>query len=284
MSRLRRWLQSLRSTPPTPYEHLLRTPRFEVRTEQLLGKPFRIADSISFHASYREIFVNELYRFHTSTLAPLIIDCGANCGVSVIYFKWLYPAAKIIAIEADPEIFALLKWNVSSHGLTDVTLINKAIAVGTEPVTFHREGADAGRIHFMSGAKARLTVPVISLDQLLAQGADLLKMDIEGAETDVLRACDRLTTVSQLMVEYHSFADASQGLHEMLTELAAAGFRYYVQTQFCPTRPLVEDTCHLGMDLQLNVFAKRTSAGTTVVDPAACPTRQRTNAELRRVA
>jgi FkbM family methyltransferase len=260
MSRIGRWIRFRRKLPLTPYEDLRRLPRFEVHTVQLLGKPFQIADSISFYASYREIFINEIYRFHSPHSAPLIVDCGANCGVSVIYFKSLFPEAKIIAVEADPEIFALLKWNVASHGLTNVTLINQAIAVGTEQVTFHREGADAGRIHHLSSAKERITVRAISLDQLLAEPVDLLKVDIEGAETDALLACQRLNTVSQLMVEYHSFADAPQSLHEVLDRLAGAGFRYYAQTQFCPDRPLVDDTSHLGMDLQLNIFAKRASS------------------------
>ena len=195
MSRFSDWVR-FRRAPPTPFEHLRKLPRFEVRTVQLLGKPFQIADSISFYASYREIFIDEIYRFKSPNPAPLVIDCGANCGVSVVYFKSLFPDAKIIAIEADPEIFNLLKWNVASHGLTDVTLINRAIAVGSKPVTFHREGADAGRIHKLLGAKAQLTLLVMSLDQLLSEPVDFLKMDIEGAESDVLLSSQRLSAVS----------------------------------------------------------------------------------------
>jgi len=109
----------------------------------------------------------------------------------------------------------------------------------------------------MANAKAILTLPAISLDRLLVDSVDLLKMDIEGAETDVLLHSRRLNRVSQLMVEYHSFADTAQSLDSLLNTLASAGFRYYLQTQLCPRRPLVETACHLGMDLQLNIFAKR---------------------------
>ena len=68
------------------------------------------------------------------------------------------------------------------------------------------------------------------------------------------------------MVEYHSFADAPQRLHKVLDRLAEAGFRYYAQTQFCPARPLVEDSNHLGMDLQLNIFAKRSNSSTMALN------------------
>src|SRR5262249_28777728 len=205
---------------------------------------FRIADTLSFYSSYREIFQQEIYRFHAASHSPIIVDCGANYGVSVVYFKQLFPDAKIIAVEADPEVFAILEWNISAHGLNDVTLINKVVAVESDPIPFHREGADAGRIHFMAGAKDVLTLPTIPLDQLLTQPVDFLKIDIEGAETDVLAASRRLDFVSQLMVEYHSFADSRQSLSTLLTTLTTAGFRYYVQTQYCPRQPLAKTTSH----------------------------------------
>jgi len=274
MSRLSRWLRSRRekparplpNAPPTPYDHLLYVPRFEECVETLLEQPFRLADGSSFYASYREIFLGELYRFPSANPAPRIVDCGANCGVSVVYFKQLFPAAKIIAVEADPAIFALLEWNVSHRELRDVTLINKAVAVGTQPVTFHREGADAGRIHTLADTKEHITVPVVSLDELLCEPVDMLKIDIEGAETDVLCKSERLQNVAQLMVEYHSFGDTPQALHELLSALASNGFRYYVQSQFCPARPLVDHSSHLGMDLQLNIFGKRAEQIATLQD------------------
>jgi FkbM family methyltransferase len=275
MSTLSRWLRGDEPKPPplppTPYEHLLLAPRFDVRAEQLLGRPFYIADTLSFYSSFREIFQQEIYRFHATSHAPVIVDCGANYGVSVVYFKQIFPDAKVIAVEADPEIFALLQWNVAVHDLADVTLINKVVAAQAGQVQFHREGADAGRMHFMAGAKGVLTLPTIALDELLTQSVDFLKIDIEGAETEVLAASRRLDRVGQLMVEYHSFADSPQELPRLLSALTEAGFRYYVQTQYCPRQPLTKTTAHLGMDLQLNIFAKRPGATVAVEGQPALP-------------
>jgi FkbM family methyltransferase len=266
MSRLSRWFRSRRKSPvpATPYEHLLTAPRFQVRTEQLFGEPFQIPDSLSFYCSYREIFVDQLYQFQTDCPKPLIVDGGANCGLSVLYFKRLFPAARVIAVEADPYIFALLEENVSRFELTDVTLINKAIAVGASEVTFHREGSNAGRIHALDDAIEKFTVPVVSLDDLLVEPVEFLKLDVEGAESDVICSSQRLGAVSQFMIEYHSFADAPQSLPDMLRKLAESGCRYRLQTQYCPKMPLVDDSCHLGMDFQLNVFAKRANQHTLV--------------------
>jgi FkbM family methyltransferase len=266
MSRFTRWLRSWNPPPPPPpppptkpYEHLLWLPRYEVRTEELFGEPFHIPDGVSFYCSHQEIIVDELYRFESNHPAPRIVDCGAHCGLSAVYFKRLYPAAQIVAVEADPNIFALLTQNVAQRGLTGIQLINRALSAEAGPVTFHREGANAGRIHRLAGAIETITVPSIALDELLVEPVDLLKVDVEGVETDVLCASSRLASVGQLIVEYHSFADAPQSLDRLLAKLASDGFRYKIQTQFCSPRPLVDDQCHLGMDLQLNIYARRSA-------------------------
>ncbi|MBK9174775.1 MAG: FkbM family methyltransferase, partial [Flavobacteriales bacterium] len=75
------------------------------------------------------------------------------------------------------------------------------------------------------------SVPSVKLrDVLISNGTvDLLKVDIEGAETEVLLDCgDALGGVQRLYVEYHSFRNRPQRLHELLALLAAQGFRYYL--------------------------------------------------------
>ena len=49
--------------------------------------------------------VNGLYAFVARDARPWIIDCGANVGMSVLFFKALYPAASVIAIEPDRAAF-----------------------------------------------------------------------------------------------------------------------------------------------------------------------------------
>jgi FkbM family methyltransferase len=252
----------------TPYEHLLALPRYEETAVTLLDRPFRIADAASFYWSHREIFVDEIYRFTAPSAAPVIVDCGANHGTSVVYFKSLYPRAKITAVESDPKIFAHLAWNIAQRAFSGVTLVNKAISNETAPVRFFHEGADAGRAHFLEGAKGTFEVEPIALDTLLDGQIDFLKMDIEGAETEAICASKKLGNVGQMFIEYHSFAGAEQTLARLLQKLTASGFRYYIQTQFCAPRPLLAAECQLGMDLQLNIFAKREGCPESLPAPA----------------
>ena len=254
---LRRLGFSVSRVETTPFEYLKGLPRYEDTTVTLLDRPFRVADPLSFYFSHREIFKTEIYRFASQVEAPVIVDCGANHGTSIIYFKQLHPRAKITGVEADPRIFERLAWNVGQRGYSDVTLINKAISSETGPVKIFHEGADAGRTHFMAGAKATFEVEPIRLDSLIAQRTDFLKMDIEGAETEAICTSEKLGNVAQLFIEYHSFADTAQNLDALLRKLSTSGFRYYIQTQFCAARPLLSAECQLGMDLQLNIFASR---------------------------
>ena len=245
--------------PRTPYEHLKTSPRFEEKTVELLGKPFRLADGSSFYASYKEIFLDEIYKFDCETNSPIILDCGSNYGLSVIYFKMIYPYAKIIAVEADPEIFALLKLNVEQRGLKDVTLINKAIAVDEGSITFYKEGSTGSRITPIAGNTNTVMIETVRIDDLIGDHVDFLKMDIEGAENEVIPASEKLHLAQQLFVEYHGMANSAQTLSSILDVISKNNFRYYIHTEFCSPRPLTEERLNLGMDLQLNIFAKKCS-------------------------
>jgi len=48
--------------------------------------------------------------------ASLIVDCGANVGYSTVYFLTRYPRAKVIAVDPDPDNYALLEANVAPYG------------------------------------------------------------------------------------------------------------------------------------------------------------------------
>ena len=126
------------------YSELLDAERYVERVVDLMGREFHIADSVSFFWNYQDIFVKDIYRFVTSRQTPYILDCGANSGLSVVYFKTLFPESEIVALEPDPKVFRLLERNVKVRGLDRVTLMEKAVAGSSGRVAFFREGADGG--------------------------------------------------------------------------------------------------------------------------------------------
>ena len=238
-------------------EQLKSIPRYQTTTTSLFGKPFVVPDPPSFVFSYREIFDEQIYRFNTRTDRPFILDCGANVGLSVIYFKRLYPRSVITAFEADKEIFKLLQTNLKAFGYDDVEIINRAVWNGETELNFTSDGADGGRLSTESDRPDHV-VKTVRLKNYLDHKIDFLKLDIEGAETQVLTDCaDALYNVETLFVEYHSFDAEPQTLHILVDVLAQAGFRLHVQALAPAAQPFVKRNPVMGMDMQLNIFAFR---------------------------
>ncbi len=238
---------------------LYKTPRFQMTHTGLLGKDLLVADAASTVFMYKEIFENEIYKFKADKSEPRIVDCGANIGMSIIYFKKLYPAAKIIAFEPDKRIYDICQRNIQAFQLPEVELVNKALWSERTTLNFYAEGADGGRLVQVGDNKNIVKVETDVLSGYLGQPVDLLKMDIEGAELEVLRESEKsLYNVERIFVEYHSFVGKKQKLDEMLAILARSGFRIHVQVPgIISPQPFCEHKNWAGMDLQLNLFAFR---------------------------
>jgi len=140
-----------------------------------------------------------------------------------------------------------------------VQLVPKAVWINNAGVEFSSDGADGGSV--LSDGTAKRKVDSIRLKDILGEesGVDFLKMDIEGAEVDVLVDCgDSLKNVKNIFVEYHSWQHLPQRLDLLLSTLQSAGFRYYIRS-IGPihTNPFIESNFENGMDIQLNIHAKK---------------------------
>ncbi len=228
-------------------------------TTSLLPHPVTFPDAASFLFIYDEIFIKQIYEFRADTVNPYIIDAGANIGMSVIYFKQLYPHAEIVAFEPDKTIAKYLHQNIASFGLTDVTVIEKALWNEETTLRFFSEGADGGRVAVANDQHNIIEIPTTRLHDYINRPVDLLKIDIEGAELTVLEDCkDLLHYVKHLFVEYHSFAGQPQQLARLMQLLEEAGFRLYISAPgIVSEKPFTEPVVYAGMDGQLNIHAVR---------------------------
>ena len=221
-----------------------------------LGKKLYIHDIASFNLCNEELFQSEMYNFKSTSSNPYIIDCGANIGMSVIYFKQLYPSASIIAFEADDYIFSFLEKNVKSYGFEDVELINKAVWNSEDTLSFLVEGGAGGRLEDENTTGIYKKVFCTSLKKYLTgRKVDFLKIDIEGAEFVVLKDIENeLYNVDAIFIEYHSMQNKKQNLHEILKIVQDAGFNYHIKEAYTSKHPFMERNLNFGMDLQLNIF------------------------------
>jgi FkbM family methyltransferase len=257
-----RMLKGVRSPLPkvinhSDYKSLLKMPRFTPGRGTLFDRPVAFADIDGYLHSVSEIFGDEVYRFQCQTVAPHIIDAGANIGLSVIYFKQLFPAATIVAYEPDPQMFALLTQNTGTY--TGMTLHQAAAWTEDTNLTFYTEGSLAGssEVDFLNKGASTTVAAVRLKDELQKQHVDFLKIDIEGAENSVLFDIeDELDNVDLLFFEYHSPHTKPQLLGEMLKMVASKGFRYSINGAHAPRLPFIEKLAN-GFDLQLNVSCMR---------------------------
>lgn len=242
-------------------EKLKNAPRYTPLSTSVLGNSLQLVDGKSFYYSYRELWEDEIYKFLSDKPNPFIIDGGSNIGLSIIYLKKLYPNSQIIGFEADPTVYKTLKANLTSFGYDDIEIYNKALWKEETTLEFAVEGADGGRVakNDDENFNGRVKIPAVCLSNYLSQPVDFLKLDIEGAETEVIKECaDCLHQVNNLFVEYHSFWEQPQTINEILSILKDADFRVSIRSQFASRQPFVKQPLQLAMDLQLNIFAYRT--------------------------
>jgi FkbM family methyltransferase len=208
-------------------------------TTRVLGYSVRHFGIGSLQFLFREIFVRGDYFLEVTGDRPLVFDCGANIGLSTLFFKWLYPNCEVHAFEPDPETFEILKENVSRNGLANVHLHNVALTGSAGQLAFFVPSGSSGSplmstVSSRSGpGSRRLVVEGVPLSRYISgREIDLVKMDVEGAEEMVLReaaAAGSLRHVREIAVEYHHNLEAGiSRFGSFLQLLQDAGYHYQV--------------------------------------------------------
>jgi FkbM family methyltransferase len=234
-------------------QRLRAAPRYQIMISTLLGFPIKCVDAHSFICMASEIFLQHVYKFSSPSPSPYIIDGGANIGLSIAYFKQLYPEAEVLAFEPDRLILPILNENVALY--SHVTVMDAALWSSAGTMEFKSEGSWAGRL-CQPGDPCTYLVRTARLRDYLDRPVDLVKLDIEGAENDVLfDSFDRLHYVKHLFVEHHSFAGQKQKLAEVLSLLGDLGFRVFIQGYREKHPFLREEKAANEIDLVLNIFA-----------------------------
>jgi FkbM family methyltransferase len=189
---------------------------------------------------FLEIFVEREYLFDSANPKPFIIDCGANIGMAILYFKMLYPKASVLAFEPNPSVFELLKKNIEANNLQDVVLVNTALSSleGTTEFYFGDSmGTLSGSLMQERGGGTKIQIKTEKLSKYLSnKKPDLIKIDVEGAEFEILKDLIDTKTIQQAsnyLVEYHhKINDQKSKFSEFLNPFETNGFEYNIRTNF----------------------------------------------------
>jgi FkbM family methyltransferase len=157
-----------------------------------------------------------------------VIDIGANIGV---YALWAARrGAKVIAYEPGPATFPHLEINVAGKEITPVhaAVVGRASAEGTVPLYLHDERSTRNTLvgqEIGTGTPLgrRTDVPAAAIDEVLAEGCDMLKVDCEGGEFEIFDGVSdaALQRVKRIVLEFHRTVGDPQALIDRLTR---AGF------------------------------------------------------------
>jgi FkbM family methyltransferase len=219
----------------------------------LKNRNFHFTNGPELLHSLKEIFVGDIYKIKFDTPAPYIIDCGANMGLSVLYYKHIAPNARIIAFEPDVNNFELLKKNV--EGLPEVKILNQAIWKENTTLKFAASGTLSSKIVTDTTAQT-INVQAVRLRDYLVEPVDFLKLDIEGAEYEVLKDCgESIKLAKNIFIEYHGHFNTLNQLNEILDLLVRNQFAYYIkEADFVYPTPFFREQTNKMYDVQLNIF------------------------------
>lgn len=208
---------------------------------------YDVLDSKLFASSYfdclhlfHEVIIFQPYRFLSNSTSPVIVDGGSNCGFSLAYFKSIYPDSKIIAVEPERSNNALLSRNLRENGWENVSLQYAAISESESGIvdirSQHGHSMNSSVLEgFVTGTRAKdmNSVKAISAADLIDTKIDYLKLDIEGAEAEALKAIgEKIKWVKAGFIEYH-YRQGALGernrLEDVLSVLVENGMRYYIE-------------------------------------------------------
>lgn len=206
---------------------------------------FRTRNGISIHHQpcdpvyflVAEIFFRESYTggFFTPRLGQTVVDCGANIGVFALFLSDVAPGIKVHCFEPSADTFRRLKSNIDLNDLQQF--------VSAYPYAIWKENTQRALHHFLSSGRrsffgdGRLKssgpnemVKCVDLCEAIrlceAERIDLLKIDVEGAELEIVEAAPQSVwqSVEKVVLEYHE--EMRPGCRErILRALSNAGYR-----------------------------------------------------------
>lgn len=153
------------------------------------GKTFRchVWDD-SLWVAVKDVVILSVYEragIRLSDFPGTVVDAGAHVGLFSV--RASHYASSVVALEPNPKNFAILELNIAQNSLANVEALPSALWVADEELGFRETSAShSGSVKSRAGSGHR--VSAVTLENLVSRYGPiaLLKVDIEGAEHDVL--------------------------------------------------------------------------------------------------
>ena len=180
----------------------------------------------------------------------IVVDVGAHIGQYTITSSTrVGPNGKVVAIEADPSNFEMLKRNINLNQFTNILPINYAVSSREEKVKLYLPSQESGftKYNTIMTDRARIEkdkfiqVNANTLDNLLEQNGisheevNWIKIDVEGAEYEVLKGATNILSKSKdiaLLIEVHNLAGGTNFYTQILELLCSYRFKIEFEKQY----------------------------------------------------
>lgn len=164
------------------------------------------------------------------TESPVIVDAGAYHGDDAATLAGLFEDPRIICVEPVPGCVEQLRSRFEDTDGIEIAPV--VLGDSDDEVDFHVRDAtnDSSLFPVDGGAAATISRPQRRLDSLVDGPVDILKMDVLGAEPDVLRgATETLAEVSVVVTElnYRPHRGYPRTVGEVDSLMREHGFELY---------------------------------------------------------
>jgi FkbM family methyltransferase len=162
------------------YLHKIKIPK--------ISQPIYIEPHTNDNYTFKEVFLDKNYELgdiFKKRYELIIVDAGANIGMSTVFFKNRYPNSSVFCIEPESKNYSLLLKNIRNY--PGIKPYHSAIWNNSGNVTIINP--EAGKRSFIVAEEENSEIKALTIPELMKENdlstIDILKIDIEGAEKEL---------------------------------------------------------------------------------------------------
>lgn len=168
----------------------------------------------------KEVIMDGMY-FNFKDFLPTkhdtVLDVGAQFGDYSLMCSLVFGAKRVIAFEPLPGVYSLFKEAVDLNGANNIIPNNYAVGSNNGHMKIHADGLMGNKY-----GKKEFLLNSVTLDSIIGEKIDLLKIDVEGFELEVLNGAVNVLDAyhPRIIIETHS----SKLKREALSILSRYGY------------------------------------------------------------
>ena len=173
----------------------------------------------------------------------VVVDIGAHIGGFAVRAAKKAHRGEVYAFEASSKNYAMLTENRNLNNANNLRIHNKAVSGQRGEMKFYMPDDNGALGSLLQETDSPLEiVQAVTLDDIIADNhieqIDYLKLDVEGAEYDILLNClaETLAKVRRIIMEYHGFEGHTQSPMDLVRLLETHGFIVHVEAGIFPQK------------------------------------------------